>query len=219
MRQIIGFLKLSKFMFVLATVVFSRVGLAWQDDSSIVEVRQAEYIITNFNQKPFVQTYGLGPCIALIFHDLSTQMGALAHIDASTDVEKTMAQMITNFFSLGANMETTQVQLIGGWAESFPSMGSDIKYTSPITLKQIKKIIKRWDLKIIREETLTQDVPGAVLFRNLTLDLKNGKVYDFTTNIVYKSQKPMIEQREWSDSGKVLLPHPESLDVSLIPPN
>ncbi len=84
--------------------------MANEDAADIPEVFQREYIITNAYKHKFVQTYGVGPCIALSLFNKKTNQALLAHIDAQTNVNREVLALI----HLMGNDENIEARVFGG---------------------------------------------------------------------------------------------------------
>lgn len=125
----------------------------------IIPVAQREAVISSFSQnKRYLATAGLGPCVALILYNQKSQKGALAHLDSMT-----MLNGETAF------LEEFKREIQGNEPEAFLIGG--IKGKSDHIIEHITQLLHFHHIPIKGMEILT-DKPEHVV-----LDLKDGMLY------------------------------------------
>lgn len=136
------------------------------DTKESLEVAQGEYAIVDFSKdKKLMQTYGLGPCVAVTIYDKINKKGFLAHIDTPKKASG-LNGIIYQLKNKGFDLENCEVRIIGGQTGS----SMDI-------VKNIQSAIENHNL------TLNEmDVLGCSV-RAIQLDLETGEVTDYAETI------------------------------------
>ena len=117
---------------------------------------QKEYAITDATSStPIIGTFGLGPCVALVLFDVSTRVGAVAHIDATTNVAS-IHRMLTCF---DQDADALRVSLIGG------------DRSSRGLILEIQSLLESNGLKISHADVMERYHPSA-----FSLDCRTGEI-------------------------------------------
>ncbi|MBI3543367.1 MAG: hypothetical protein HY075_08865 [Deltaproteobacteria bacterium] len=140
------------------------------DDASIPEVAQREYLITDAGHYPRIQTTGMSTCYALSLYDRKTKTGLLAHIDAPTRFDVSLERMLQEFSRRGIAPTALEARVIGG--ETDPP--SDPYKTG---LKAGERIFQ--GLAAAGITVVERDLGGDNSYRSITLDLNDGVAYDY----------------------------------------
>ena len=81
-------------------------------NDKIINVRQKEFALTCSNDKRYIlQTYGLGPCVAICGYNNSRKIGFLTHVDATTNLDNLFDILLQKVQELNANFD---IYLIDG---------------------------------------------------------------------------------------------------------
>jgi len=141
-----------------------------------VTVLQGEYTVAKFgvNGIKYLQTDGLGPCVALCLWDRTTRTGFLAHIDGGMAVMNSLIPSIKQALSAsGANLSGLKAFVVGG----DDTMSEDL-------LSMLEDLIR--DLGIT-------DVQSCTRKSNIQSPLEDGEIP------ISKDLLPMLENffRDW----------------------
>ena len=112
-----------------------------------------------------MQTFGIGPCVAVTIYDKKQKMGFLAHID-TPDKAKSLNGVLNRLSSQGFNLENCEARIIGGQTGS-----------STETIKTIQKCLENTPATIAEMDVLGNKV------RSIQLNLDTGEVTDYKETI------------------------------------
>ena len=152
----------------------------WSRDSKeSIEVAQGEYSVAEYSSRtPSLQTYGIGPCVALTIYDKESKQGFLAHID-SPQKAKSLHEILPQLLKRGFDANNCEARIIGGTTSN---------HSSEI-IKNIQKNLNEADLKIVETDILGKST------RNIQLDLNTGNVTDYGQTI---QSRPDISIVAWN---------------------
>lgn len=137
------------------------------DDRTVVEIAQNEYIFTDVEHHKKVQTYGIGPCIAVSLWDKVAKVGVIAHLDAGAYEHTGLSfdRIFADFEARELGVENLEVGLIG----ARQGLSEDLLWA----------ILHRFKIQGIS----TRQIKHTSLFRGPTasmmLDLETGEVTQF----------------------------------------
>lgn len=88
----------------------------WKDAKTVF---QHEYAVTNrqSGMPRYLQTFGADTCFILTIYDLDSKTAALAHIDATTDINLSIRQMLAKM-NLSIQQKKLAARIIGGYQSS-----------------------------------------------------------------------------------------------------
>jgi chemotaxis receptor (MCP) glutamine deamidase CheD len=174
-----------------------------QDDRSTLEIPQNGYIFTNVAKHKRVQTFGVGPCIAVTLWDPKTQSGVLAHMHAKNAAEVALDfdRMLAEFQVRGIAVNNLEVGMVGGWDELSNGLVFNIRnrlLAADISAAQFKYV-----------NTL-QRVKGNI---DVELDLSSGKVSIYTETSSNRTPAQTMQGIEDTVQSfdRPIVRHPESL--------
>ncbi len=135
---------------------------AW--NSNVITVGQRQMAVSQYAPgrllERYIQTFGASTCVVCTFYDASVHKGAMIHIDGSTDIESSLAQIS---HLMRANPREITIHMIGG-------IGNQMHL-------RILRVLKKMNLEsqIIHVEANEGTDSKAII-----LDLENGEVFDMT---------------------------------------
>lgn len=136
------------------------------DSIDSYEVLQGQYVIQKYSPKtPSLQTFGIGPCVAVTLYDPKTKTGTLAHID-STDKAKSFTNVLNQLKYQGIDLNNLEAHIIGGQTGS-----------SEETVGILYDSIKNNSIKLKEIDVLGDNT------RAIMLNLENGEVSDYQESI------------------------------------
>jgi len=116
-----------------------------------------------------VLTIGAGPCVILTLYDKETGVGALTHLDAETDINKGVGDILYNLRQLGAKTGNLKARIIGG----LEGQSEGLVYDIYVALRAYGIFYAKSSISIVEADVLARSGSKAVI-----LDAKDGKVYD-----------------------------------------
>mgnify|MGYP000583794104 CR=1 FL=1 len=171
-------------MFILCPKV-----LATVDDVSTPEVFQREYIYTSFQEHKNIQTVGVFTCVAMVILD-KNGYGALAHFDASTDLERGVDEVLSAF----NGAREVSVSLYGG--------------QSPYRLE--KRIVEKLEGHGVVPDLIERnsDPEGAM---NINVNLRSGVISKYVESIsnmgyrerAFKADRMKFSKRLYRHQGSI----------------
>jgi chemotaxis receptor (MCP) glutamine deamidase CheD len=136
------------------------------DSNKSIEVGQGEYAIAEYSEDtPAMQTFGIGPCVAVTIYDKTSKRGFLTHID-STDKANSFGNILKTLPYRGFNLENCEVRIIGGQTGQ-----------SEETIKIIQQSVENTPATIAE-----MDVLGNTT-RSIQMNLDTGEVTDYDETI------------------------------------
>jgi len=114
----------------------------------------------------YLQTIGLGPCIALSLYDPSTQVAALSHNDGK-DFRRMVTSMVETLERNGANPDLLQARIVGGME------GLGLGPQCARNLLEVREALLERKIPVVEQDVLG----GAIQMRNIVLDTANGEMY------------------------------------------
>ncbi|MDP8253584.1 MAG: hypothetical protein P9X27_04195 [Candidatus Kaelpia aquatica] len=130
-------------------------------NGSYVSVLQGSAGVTSPDtEQPYLLTFGAGPCVIITLYDPTTGIGALAHLDAVTDVRGGINSMKYHMVNNGADGESIESRLVGG------NRGSEELILDIYTALEMHEI-----------EIVERDILGYGS-RAIVLDTSTGEIYD-----------------------------------------
>lgn len=149
------------------------------DSNGACGVSQHEFRVGSANEIQALKTYGAGPCIILSIYDKKNKIGALAHIDAMTDMETSLNIIRNEIASQGGQLclksdstcinDSMEISLIGG------------NSSSRHQIAQLRVLLESYKYKSLNQNILTGHAENA------WLDLESGQLNHFTVNSSLKS--------------------------------
>lgn len=124
-----------------------------------------------------MQTYGIGPCVAVTIYDRTNKKGFLTHID-TPEKAKSLKTVLYKLSAQGFDVKNCEARIIGGQTNS-----------SMDTVKEIQKALEEKQYNIV--ET---DVFGNCA-RAIQLDLNTGEVTDYNETIHQRDDIDMVAMR------------------------
>jgi len=143
------------------------------------EVPQGRAIISGItNNIKNLQTFGLGPCIAVTIYHEGQKIGALAHLDTPSKA-KGLQSIIERMSQKGINPSELEARIIGG----------DGTNVSNETFETVKNILYSRNIDIVETNI------GSHYNRptGINLNLKTGEVSAYTETIPWKNDKSYLE--------------------------
>lgn len=202
------------FCFILLSASLSMALRESRDRGVVPEIPMNQFMIASAVDFPAIQTYGVATCIAVVIYDSELQLGAIAHISASTKITTSLKTILSQFTYLGGNLKKTTVHLFGGWG---PGMDGETgtKSTSPLMLAEVKKFLKAKKIPVVYEDTLYNgrlSPPNKKSMHAIELDLWTGEVSEYIENTPYIKNNTF--NSDWTEKyfeTSVLQPHSQSL--------
>jgi len=131
-----------------------------------IEILQKEYGIKQFNEKEnnsYLVTMGIGPCVVLTLYDADRQSGAMAHFDASINVNAGIKTILDALAEIGSQPRALKARIVGGQTGE-----------SERLILRIQNKLNEEKISIVEQE----DVLGHKV-RAIAMDLKTGVLYNF----------------------------------------
>lgn len=154
-----------------------------QDSEKSLEVGQGEYSIAEYSEDtPYMQTYGIGPCVAVTIYDKTSKKGFLTHIDTPGKA-KSLRQVLETLSSKGFDLKNCEARIIGG------QTGSSME-----TVKTIQQCIENTAATIVE-----MDVFGYGT-RAIQLNLDTGEVTDYQETIHTRNDTDIVTMRTLSSN-------------------
>ncbi|WP_127718357.1 hypothetical protein [Halobacteriovorax sp. HLS] len=148
---------------LLLLILFTYSSLSFAidaDNVDIPEVYQREYIHTDYKKHKFVQTYGVFTCVAVIIYS-DSKRAVLAHFDASTKIDRSIDQLLSNFSA----QESLTITLAGG--------------QTPFKLEeQLRANLREKGYKV--SKTIRNKKNDAL---SIMLNLDNGEVFEYSERV------------------------------------
>ena len=137
------------------------------DTEESIEVAQGEYCVAEPNEKysKYLQTFGVGPCVAVTIYDTKSKKGFLAHIDTS-DKANDLNSVLAKLKYQGFDFNNCEARIIGGQTNQ-----------SEETVNQIKKALDNNSISVAEMDVLGNGT------RAIQLDLSTGEVTDYDETI------------------------------------
>lgn len=149
-----------------------------KDTEKTIEVSQGEYsIATVSDEVQTMQTYGIGPCVAVTIYDKTNKKGVLSHID-TPEKAKSLRSVLYKLSAQGFDVKNCEARIIGGQTGS-----------SMDTVKEIQKALEEKQYNIVE-----MDVFGLGV-RAIQLDLNTGEVTDYNETIHQRDDIDMVAMR------------------------
>lgn len=149
-----------------------------KDSQKSIEVGQGEYTIAEYSEDtPYLQTFGIGPCVAVTIYDKTTKKGFLTHIDTPNKA-KSLRDVIGKLEAQGFNLKDCEVRIIGGQTGSSTS-----------TIKEIQKCIEQTPATVVEMDVLGYKV------RSIQLNLDTGEVTDYNETIHTRNDTDIVAIR------------------------
>ncbi len=126
------------------------------------EVLQGQYSIKQAEDSRYMQTFGIGPCVALTLYDNETRTGVMAHIDSPEKVENSTPVIIRQLQQQGIDPEDLEARIIGGRTE-----------LSEEIIRNLNQSLSQYNVPIVEEDILGNSS------RAIMMDLNDGEVYDY----------------------------------------
>lgn len=159
-------------------------------------VGQGEFGISRFGAgaSQYLQTVGLGPCVALVLYDKTNQAGAMAHNDIK-EPRRVLETLLDGLSQIGSTAEKLEARIIGGDDHEGFSAGQIAKLRSALQERNIP--------------VLEQDILGSGS-RSIALDTETGEVLDwqfsrecgmtptpFGTGVLHARQPTVVFNGNW----------------------
>ena len=140
------------------------------------EVAQGAAIIAKYDKGKLthLQTFGLGPCIAVVLYDPQTNTGVLAHIDTSSKAQD-LQRIIDGLKAKGIKTENLTATIIGGDG----SDGSDETFVAA------KRVISGSGIRIAETNVGSQSSRPT----GIQLNLETGEVTGYRDDMPYNNDK------------------------------
>lgn len=137
------------------------------DKKDAVEVMQRHYAITRpgKGRATHLQTYGAGPCYVITLYHKSSKTGVMAHIDANTDVVRSLQDIANHLQKFGVDISKMEARLVGG------------NDSSRKQLDDIKKALSDIRISLVEEDTI------GTTWASVMLDTRNGLLVDYSEEI------------------------------------
>ena len=149
-----------------------------KDTEKTIEVSQGEYsIATVSDEVQTMQTYGIGPCVAVTIYDRTNKKGFLTHID-TPEKAKSLKTVLYKLSAQGFDVKNCEARIIGGQTNS-----------SMDTVKEIQKALEEKQYNIVEMDVFGN---GA---RAIQLDLNTGEVTDYNETINQRDDIYMVAMR------------------------
>jgi chemotaxis receptor (MCP) glutamine deamidase CheD len=148
------------------------------DSEKSIEVMLGEYSIIEYSENtPFMQTYGIGPCVAVTIYDKKSKKGFLAHIDTHSKA-KSLNGILSRLKTRGFDTDNCEARIIGG----------QTGYSTE-TVKEIQKQLNSKKINIVEMDVLGSDA------RSIQLDLNTGEVTDYNETIHTRNDMDIVVVR------------------------
>ncbi len=163
------------------------------DKVTAVEVPQGYTVIGQFSKSTTdIQTYGLGPCIAVCLYDPTTKLGSVSHVD-SFGKAKSLNSVVNMMKIKGVDPKNIRVTIVGG-SESNRDTHLEIQETlEKIGLHSIKSMPTSYQAPSISSSYKKLENGGSIINNNssraVNLDLSNGKVSLYSENVSFNNDK------------------------------
>ncbi|MBT3181205.1 MAG: hypothetical protein HN337_01710, partial [Deltaproteobacteria bacterium] len=154
-----------------------------KDPVDAVEALQHEYALLRYRDgKPrYIQTADAGPCVVMTLYDAATNVGAIAHFDAGTDIGQTFHMFKRDVKATGGDLSNMEARLVGG----FRGMSEGL-------ILDLKDGLRDNGVKIVEEDVLAEPSPeGSVA---ITLDLMTGEIYDYSETYLGPDRAGRVEE-------------------------
>ena len=149
-----------------------------KDTEKTIEVSQGEYsIATVSDEVQTMQTYGIGPCVAVTIYDKTNKKGFLTHID-TPEKAKSLRSVLYKLSAQGFDVKNCEARIIGGQTGS-----------SMDTVKEIQKVLEEKQYNIVEMDVFGNGV------RAIQLDLNTGEVTDYKETIHQRDDIDMVAMR------------------------
>lgn len=115
---------LISFLFILSSVSWGETsykprGVALplsEGHSDVLNIPQGGYAIAQPQEYKYMNTLGIGPCVAVSFYDPDSHSTLLSHFDAGINTKSELLKIFKEFISLSkARPNRIQVTIVGGW--------------------------------------------------------------------------------------------------------
>jgi chemotaxis receptor (MCP) glutamine deamidase CheD len=138
-------------------------------NDKIINVRQKEFALTCSNDKRYIlQTYGLGPCVAICGYNNSRKIGFLTHVDATTNLDNMFSILLQKVQELNVNFD---IYLIGGETNKVFIINL-IKYLQKIKYFNIKS------KDILKQKS-----------QSISINTKNGNISEYAKPLTEKNNQ------------------------------
>lgn len=146
-----------------------------KDTEKSIEVSQGEYsIVTASDEVQTMQTYGIGPCVAVTIYDKTNKKGFLTHIDTQ-EKAKSLTSVLYQLSAQGFDVNNCEARIIGG------QTGSSMN-----TVKEIQKALEEKQFNVVEMDVFGHGV------RSIQLDLNTGEVTDYDETIHQRNDIDMV---------------------------
>ncbi|OGC23776.1 hypothetical protein A2291_05265 [candidate division WOR-1 bacterium RIFOXYB2_FULL_42_35] len=169
---------LKKYLKEVVKPMRTRIRGKMNDQPGAIEVGPKEYTITRPGEgrSPYIETFGIGPCVALVLYDPTTKTGMVAHF-MSTTMVKSLDVILAKLKTHGVDPKNIQARIIGGQNDHSEKIIYDIRDGLDYN-----------DISIVEQDILG-DIHEA---RSIILDTRTGEVYDYNETTSARSKD------EWS---------------------
>lgn len=139
---------LISFLFILSSVSWGEpsyqpIGLDLplsEGHVDVLNIPQGGYAIAQPKEYKYMNTLGIGPCIAVSFYDPDSHYTLLSHFDAGINTKPELLKIFKEFVSISkARPNRIQVTIVGGWKRWKISERQAL---------EIQSIVKKLGLKI-----------------------------------------------------------------------
>ncbi|MFH1387242.1 MAG: hypothetical protein ABIH50_06220 [bacterium] len=145
------------------------------DIPGAIEVGQKEFALTRPGEgrSPYLETFGINTCIALVLYDSTTKTGMLAHIDATTTINS-YKDMLYHLKRVGVKKNNLRASIVGGQTGKSEEL-----------LQNIHNFLKDNMIPVVEEDVLGGNN------RSIILDTRNGSISNYQETI------PTRKREEW----------------------
>lgn len=154
-----------------------------QDSAEIPEVDMDQYMLASARQTRAIETFGASTCVILSLFDATTQIGALAHISAGIDLERSLTLIFRDFKRLGIPSQRLTARLVGGWEQWSEGMVYGLNNR---LAREGVQILER-DVLAVAASRSGELLPGrGKTVQNVILDLNSGRLFDYEENAPWR---------------------------------
>jgi chemotaxis receptor (MCP) glutamine deamidase CheD len=167
------------------------------DTPSSREILQHEYAIS---EEKLLQTFGIGPCVAVTLYDPIAKIGMLAHFDTLTEVYDSLDQILLELKLFGASQNRIEARIIGGLTGSSEEL-----------IYEIKDRLNEAGISIVEEDILGVGEARAIQFNTLTGEISDyEETINTTSNLDEKIKRIPKKKSRLFRSEHSILPYPIS---------
>lgn len=177
-----------------------------QVNNNYVHVETGYFKIAGPGIARYIETRGIGDCIAVILYDNNTKFGLLAHCFTSSFFDDLLEKGISKMNALGVNQNHITAQIIGGMS-SYES--------SKVAIAKLKKELKKRNIDITHEDTLGNKTREIIFDTNegtaSTWHMHGGK-------IIQTKNMTRIKSKYLSSKSKKVLTRRTYYDIYILAP-